>query len=112
MSRLDAASEAVMTHIGNFQPENATDLDSFLGSLPDFFATQGAAFRQVASRLSDAYPVDPAIPDRLNDIGSTITGMADFSGEAHATHRARHEHEMHRIEQPRTNEQWWDVRNQ
>ena len=111
MSKIDAASEAVLTHIGRFEPENASDLDAFLASLPEFFASVGTAFRQVAGKLSDAYPVDPSIPDRLNDIGSTIAGMADFSGEAHAAHRARHEHELERIEQPRTNEAFWDVQN-
>ncbi|MGH3304892.1 MAG: hypothetical protein ACRDOK_25135, partial [Streptosporangiaceae bacterium] len=100
-----------LTHIGAFEPENAHDLDTFLAGLPEFFSSAGQAFRQVAQRLSDGYPVDPSIPDRLNDIGSTIAGMADFSGEAHAAHRARHEHELERIEQPRTNEAFWDVRN-
>jgi hypothetical protein len=109
MNKIDAASEAVLSHIGGFEPQNAHDLDAFLGSLPDFFNTVGAAFRQVASRLGDGYPVDSSISDRLNDIGSTIAGMADFSGEAHGAHRARHEHELHRIENPRVNEPFWDV---
>jgi hypothetical protein len=112
MNHIDAASEAVLTHIGRFEPENAADLDKFLSTLPEFFSSVSSAFRQVASKLADAYPVDASIPDRLNDIGSTIAGMADFSGEAHAAHRARHEKELERIEQPRTNESFWDVKSQ
>ncbi|HTV99801.1 MAG TPA: hypothetical protein VMF87_05840, partial [Streptosporangiaceae bacterium] len=106
MNRIDAASEAVQQHVGQFEPENANDLDSFLARLPDFFATVGSAFRSVAARLSDSYPVDASIPDRLNDIGATIAGMADFSGEAHAAHRARHEKEIERLENPRPNEKF------
>lgn len=112
MAKIDAASEAVMTHIGGFDPENAHDLDTFLAGLPEFFSSTGAAFRQVAQRLGDGYPVDPSIPDRLNDIAATIAGMADFSGEAHAAHRARHEHELQRIENPRVGEKFWDVSSQ
>lgn len=112
MSKIDAASEAVATHIGSFEPQNANDLDSFLGKLPEFFATTGQAFRAVAQRLADAYPVNSAVTDRLHDIGSTIAGMSDFSGEAHAAHRARHEHELERIENPRVNEGFWDVKSQ
>ena len=108
-NHIDAASEAVLTHIGRFEPENANDLDKFLANLPEFFSSVSSAFRQVAARLADGYPVDGSIPDRLNDIGSTISGMADYSGEAHAAHRARHEKELERIEQPRPNEKFWDV---
>jgi hypothetical protein len=112
MNHIDAASEAVLTHIGRFEPENAADLDKFLANLPEFFSAVSSAFRQVASKLADAYPIDASIPDRLNDIGSTIAGMGDYSGEAHAAHRARHEKELERLEQPRTNEKFWDVSSQ
>jgi hypothetical protein len=112
MNHLDAASEAATQHIGGWEPENATDLDLFLSGLPGYFEAVSGAFRNVAERLADGYPVHPSVPERLREIGSTIAGMADYSGEAHAAHRAMHERELERLESPRRNEQFWDVSTQ
>lgn len=112
MNHLDAASEAAAQHIGGWTPENATDLDLFLSGLPDYFAAVASAFNTVAERLADGYPVHPSVPERLREIASTIGGMADYSGEAHAAHRAMHERELERLENPRRNEQFWDVSTQ
>jgi hypothetical protein len=112
MNHLDAAGEAATQHIGGWEPENASDLDMFLAGLPQYFEAVGQAFSQVADRLSDGYPVHPSVPERLREIGSTIMGMADYSGEAHAAHRAMHEQELDRLENPRTREEFWDVSRQ
>ena len=109
MNHIDAAAEATTQHIGSWEPENASDLDLFLSGLPGYFDAVAGAFRTVAARLADGYPVHPGVPERLHEIASTIAGMADFSGEAHATHRAQHERELERLENPRRNEKFWDV---
>lgn len=112
MNHIDAATEAAMQHIGGWVPENADDLNLFLASLPGYFDGVAQAFRTVAANLADNFPVHPSVPELLNEIGSTIGGMADFSGEAHAAHRAQHERELERLENPRRNEAFWDVSNQ
>ena len=98
-----------MQHIGSWEPENASDLDAFLAGLPGYFEAVAGAFNSVADKLADGYPVHPSVPERLHEIGATIGGMADYSGEAHAAHRAMHEQELARLEAPRRNEQFWDV---
>lgn len=112
MNRIDAAGEAAGQQIGGYEPQNAADLDQFLGSLPDYFGAVAQAFRNVADTLADRYPVEPIVVERLREISATIGGMSDFSGEAHAAHRAAHERELHRIENPRANESFWDVSHQ
>lgn len=106
---IDAAAEAVESHIGSWQPENAVDLDMFLSGLPRLFEAVSTSIGHVAGTLGADFPVDPSVPERLNEIAATVAGMADFSGEAHAVHRAAHAREMERIEEPRPNEQIWDV---
>lgn len=110
MNHIDAASEAVTQHIGGWEPENASDLDGMLARLPQFFDATSQAFSTMAERLADGYPVHPSVPEILREIGSTIAGMSDFSGEAHAAHRNMHERELERLENPRRNEQFWDVK--
>jgi hypothetical protein len=112
MNRIEAAAEAAQQHIGGFEPENAADLDRFLSALPEYFDSVASAFRTVADTLADRYPIEPVVTERLREIGATIAGMSDFSGEAHAAHRAAHERELTRIENPRPGEALWDVGNQ
>lgn len=112
MNRIEAAAEAVQQNIGGFVPENATDLDVFLSSLPTYFSAAAEAFRSVADTLAEQFPVEAVVPDRLREIAATIGGMSDFSAEAHAVHRSAHDREIERIENPRQNEGFWDVSNQ
>jgi hypothetical protein len=108
-SHIDAAAEAVSEYIGAWAPENALDLDSFLAGLPRLFEALAAAMASVASRLGAEFPVHPSVPEHLDEIAATIAGMGEFAAEAHAIHRVAHADEMERIENPRPNEELWDV---
>jgi hypothetical protein len=112
MNHIEAAAEAAQQHIGGFEPENAADLDHFLSALPQYFGSVASAFHSLADTLADRYPVEPVVTERLREIGATIAGMSDFSGEAHAAHRSAHERELSRIENPRPGESLWDVGKQ
>ena len=112
MNRIEAAAEAAEQQIGGYEPENAADLDQFLGSLPDYFGAVAQAFRNVADTLADRFPVEAVVVERLREISATVGGLSDFSGEAHSVHRASHERELERIENPRPGEGFWDVSNQ
>ena len=63
----------------------------------------------VAERLGEEFPVDPSVPEHLQEIAATVAGMGEFASEAHALHRAAHAAELERIENPRPNESLWDV---
>jgi hypothetical protein len=108
-SHIDAATEAVSENIGAWAPENALDLDAFLAGLPLLFEAVAASVAGVAERLGSEFPVDPSVPEHLQEIAATVAGMGEFAGEAHAIHRIAHAAEMDRIENPRPNEELWDV---
>jgi hypothetical protein len=111
MNAIEAAAEAIEQNVGGWAPDNARDLDTFLSSLPRLFEALAGSLRYVADRLGSDFPVHPSIPEHLNDIASTVNGMSDYAGEAHALHRVAHAHELERIEEPRPGEQMWDVGN-
>jgi hypothetical protein len=106
---IDAATEAIGEHIGTWAPDSAMDLDSFLAGLPRLFEALAAAVAGVAERLGSDFPVDPAVPEHLDEIAATVAGMGEFAAEAHAIHRVAHAAEMERIENPRPHEELWDV---
>lgn len=109
ISRIDAAIEAVSENIGGWVPENALDLDAFLAGLPRLFETLAASVATVGELLGAEYPVDPALPEHLLEIAATVAGMGDLAAEAHNIHRIAHAMQLERIEEPRPNEQLWDV---
>src|SRR5258706_11267880 len=100
-NHIDAATEAVTESIGTWAPENALDLDAFLAGLPRLFEAVAASIARVAERLGSEFPVHPSVSEHLQEIAATVAGMGEFSGEAHAIHRAAHAAEMERIENPR-----------
>lgn len=106
---IDAATEAISEYIGMWAPENALDLDGFLAGLPALFEMLAAAMAGVAERLGTEFPVHPSVPEHLEEIAATVAGMGEFAAEAHAIHRLAHAAEMERIENPRPNEELWDV---
>ncbi len=107
--QIDAAMEAVSEHIGGWAPESALDLDAFLAGLPQLFEALAASVAGVAERLASEFPVHPSVPEHLNEIAATVAGMGEFAAEAHVIHRTAHAAEMERIENPRPNEELWDV---
>jgi hypothetical protein len=110
-THIDAANEALDAHVGGFEPQTPTELGDFLQSLPELFSHMGQAISTVGDRLGDEFPVEPSLPERLREIGSSVAGLADDASEAHTVHRSAHEKELERLENPRTNEQFWDVSN-
>lgn len=104
-----AATEAISEYIGTWAPENALDLDSFLAGLPGLFEALAAAVAGVAERLGAEFPVHPTVAEHLDEIAATVAGMGEFAAEAHMIHRIAHAAEMERIENPRPNEELWDV---
>lgn len=106
---IDAATEAISEYVGGWAPESAVDLDSFLAGLPGLFDALAAAVAGVAERLGSEFPVHPSVPEHLEEIAATVAGMGEFAAEAHGIHRVAHAAEMERIENPRPNEELWDV---
>jgi hypothetical protein len=102
----------VLSQIGNWEPESATDMESVLSQLPELPEALGQALNSIAEKLSSDYPVDEAVPEILRDAASHISGTSDQLAEVHSAFRSRHEDDLRRIEEPRPNEKIWDVTQQ
>jgi hypothetical protein len=100
--RINAITE-ILTEARAWIPENATDLDHFLMDLPYLFEALASSIAGVAERLASEFPVDPAVPEHLQEIAATIAGMGEFAGEAHGIHRVVQAREMEHIENSRPN---------
>jgi hypothetical protein len=108
-SHIDAATQGVIENVGAWVPENAIDLDLFLAQLPQLFEALASSIAGVAERLASEFPVDPAVPEHLQEIAATVAGMGEFAGEAHGIHRTAHAAEMERIENPKPGGSLWDI---
>jgi hypothetical protein len=67
---------------------------------------------RLADRLGSEFPVHHAVIEHLHEMAATTAGLAEFAQEAHSIHRVAHAKELERIEEPRPNEQIWDVAGQ
>ena len=110
-SNIDAATEAINQHVGGFRPVTPGSLGMFLQALPDLLHSVGGSLSNVADTLGEEFPVEPSLVERLREIAASVSGLADSAGEAHSVHRNAHEKELERLENPRVNEQFWDVQN-
>lgn len=108
-SSIDAATEAIDQHIGSWEPQTAVELDEFLSGLPRLVESMSTSLAQVADKLGEQFPVEASVTQMIREIAAHIGGMTDMAGEAHTVHRGAHEKELERIENPRNNEQLWDV---
>lgn len=108
-ANVDAAVEGISQHIGNWEPQTPVDLDEFLSSIPQLFESLSTSLAGVADKLGEQFPVEPSVTESLREMAAHVSGLTDTAGEAHTVHRSAHEQEMHRIENPRVNEQFWDV---
>jgi hypothetical protein len=111
-SPVEAAAEAVHQHIGGFTPESAGELDRFLHDLPRLFERTAEALAQLADRFGSDLPVHPSVHEHLRELAAVSAGSAEFAEEAWSLHRTVHDRELERIENPRPNEDLWDVNTQ
>lgn len=109
MSATEAAAEAIEQHIGGFEPQDGEEFDRFLAGLPRLYQSMGSALDRLAARFGEELPVDASVHDHIREMAATTAGLSEFADEAYRLHRAAHEREMERYEQPRPGEQMWDV---
>lgn len=106
---ITAAADAITEHVAGFEPENVTDILGFLSGLDHLFSTLGSSLITVAERLGSEHPVDASVVDMVQQMGSHALNLGEYGTTAHGLFRAAHETELQRLEQPRVNEQEWDV---
>jgi hypothetical protein len=101
--------EAVDQHIGGWDPDEAQDIEEFFAGLPDHFRTQGQTYLNLADRMASELPIAGPVREMLAEVGSAYTVIAEAAEEAYNAHRAEHEKELERVENPRPGEPIWNV---
>lgn len=108
-SPVAAAAEEVENAIGSYHPENITELREFFADLPDFFERQISAFQAFADHLEQEQPLEPAVAEHYREMLANLAGIRDHVQEGISVFESAHERELQRLEEPRPNEQAWDV---
>lgn len=106
---VESVVESINTHIGGFQPQNASDIRQWLAGLPRIFEAFSGSLVSTGGRLADEHPVDANVCGHVQEMGGNIARLADWATESHAIFCTAHASELARLDQPRTNEQAWDV---
>jgi hypothetical protein len=104
---IDAAVEALTVHIGGFEPQNVAELDAFLGKLGELYEAQANALVQVGDRFASDMPIEASVHEHLREMASSLAALTDWAAQAHQIYRLAHAEELARLENQRTNEQFW-----
>jgi hypothetical protein len=107
---LEAVNEAVTTHLGGWQPDDAGDMIRFFREeLPGMFENMGAALALLGDRTSSDMPLDPIVGQYMTDMAGSAHSQADVSRELAGVFENAHKTEIDRVENPRPDEHAWDV---
>lgn len=106
---ITAAADAITEHIAGFEPENALEIGAFLSGLDHLFSTLGSSLITVSEKFGSEHPIDASVVEMLQQMGAHALNLAEYGTTSHGLFRAAHEAEIGRLEQPRMNEQEWDV---
>jgi hypothetical protein len=101
------AGEAAQA-LGTWHPDDGEDADATLGALADMFESWHAGLQALIGNLHDE-PIDPGVMEEIEEVASNLAGGTEGLRSAYASFRAKHEVELRRIEEPRPDEQMWNV---
>lgn len=104
-----AVADAIDEHIGGWEPQNATDIFQFLAGLEPMCSHLGMALGNAADRLGSDYPLDQAVVGHLQEMAALAVNLGAWGESAHSLARAAHENDLQRLENPRPNEQVFDI---
>lgn len=89
--------------------DGALSLLQLAEQMPTVFANIANAFAVVASRTNDEMPIGPETRAAFEEVGGAVQRIVDAAEQVAPTMRREHEHDIERLENPRTNEGAWDV---
>ncbi len=104
-----AVQDAIDTHIGNWDPDEAQDIEEFFGGFADYWRNQGATFSHLADRMGSELPIAAAVRDLVEEVAAACSIVGDRADEVYSAHRIEHETELERVENPRPGEEKWNV---
>jgi len=94
-----------------YEPSGPKDWIEFMASLPEAFEELKKAFTTLGEKLGAEFPQEAGVTQMWGDVASGLGGMGDHMEQLYQTFRNEHEREIQRSEEPRPNEQTWDVKN-
>ena len=98
--------------LAQFEPESASDMERFLATHHEMYTEIASSYAALADRMQSEMPYGNATADSMRDLGAAAGALSGVAQEAHAAFRQEHSKDLLRIEQPRPNEQQWDVDKQ
>lgn len=113
VGQVNDAAETVVSMMGRADISSARKLDALFADLADTERRLAEAKRQLAARISEEFPADPAISEHVQRSARVQNQIGDGLAELRGHFRRLHGHEWERLDAPRRNEEAWDhLRNQ
>lgn len=109
-SPIAGIAEQANESLGSWQPETPEEFDTGIADLKQLYEELGTALTGLSERLGSDFPVEPRTVEAVAELGATTNGLADAAQEVYQMHRADHEREMQRAEEPRPGEEMWNIK--
>jgi hypothetical protein len=110
-SPIQDAAEAVTAGFAGFHPENAAQLRGMFDDMPGFYEELASGVARLAEKFDSELPVDRRVAEGVREMVSALAGLADQAHELNGLFKQAHEPELRRLDEPRPQEELWDVRN-
>lgn len=110
-SPIEDAAEAATEGLHNFHPQGPEDLIGLFNDMPDFFKELADGMTAVVNKCDEELPINPAVTEQFRELVATIAGLQDHASELNGLFRVKHSEEIKRVEDPRPQEELWDVQN-
>lgn len=104
-----ALTEAIQQNIGGFEPKHALDVEAFLVGLNDTFSELSNSLATAAERLRGDFPIEASVTDLIDQMGVHAATLTEYAQEGHRVFRLAHAADLERHENPRPQEEAWDV---
>ena len=105
---IDAVADAYAS-VAAFSPENKDELENFLSRLRELKESEANALKTLGDRFVSEYPMAAPIADAFMELASATAALTDHCDSILTTFRNAHAEDIERIENPRPNEEWFDV---
>lgn len=89
-SAIEAATDAIRTHIGGFRPTSGQDLHGFFQGAPDMLRELGQAFSNSAEGMTDEH-IHPAVLEMMRELGQVISGTGEAAEQVYSSHVSNHD---------------------
>lgn len=93
----------------SYRPEGMMQVGNDFNRMPEAFRNIANAMQQMAQRAHAEDPIHPGILDQMQVVYQHLQSAATAAEELGPAFRSLHAVDIQRLEQPRINEQRWDV---